>query len=153
VFARSIDVVGAGRYESGAWEAPTGCKKAEIDGRIGRPYTVLEADGLVAEEERLPCHKNHHGVVSSGGGECLFVAEPMKCVSGRVLTCTASHLNPFCLDTMRMHCTLGTTCMHCTLDFAHACCTSHACLTLHAHCPLRLYEWCALLTRSLVFPS
>ena len=56
------------RFTSGHWTCPVGCKMTE-DKRA--PYCVLDSGDFTT-----PCHLDR-GVVSSGGGECLYVAEPM----------------------------------------------------------------------------
>lgn len=57
------------RFSTGGWTCPVGCKRTE-DGRA--PYCVFDSGDFTT-----PCHLDL-GVVSSGGGECLYVAEPMK---------------------------------------------------------------------------
>ena len=56
---------------SPASKCPTGCKKTNPS---GAPHCVLESD----DTNSVPCHLDIGGVVSSGGGECLYVAEPME---------------------------------------------------------------------------
>ena len=57
------------RFSTGGWTCPVGCKRTE-DGKA--PYCVFDSGDFTT-----PCHLDL-GVVSSGGGECLYVAEPMK---------------------------------------------------------------------------
>jgi hypothetical protein len=55
---------------SSAGKCPVGCKATNPG---GAPHCVTEADGT----NSLPCHLDLGGTVSAGGGECLYVAEPM----------------------------------------------------------------------------
>lgn len=52
-------------------KSPLGCKRTDPS---GPPHFILETD----DTNSVPCHLNVGGAVSSGGGECLYVAEPMK---------------------------------------------------------------------------
>jgi hypothetical protein len=60
------------RLPSNSYECPLGCVATE--GSDAAPYCVM-APGPAGNS--LPCHLDVGGVVSSGGGECLYVAEPM----------------------------------------------------------------------------
>ena len=51
-------------------KCPVGCKKTSPG---GKPHCALESD----DTNSVPCHLDAGGSVSSGGGECLYVAEPM----------------------------------------------------------------------------
>lgn len=71
------------RHSSGRWTCPTGCTITEGG---AAPYCVLDSDSTA------PCHLDR-GVVSSGGGECLYVAEPMTYATAE-RRCAAEYVLP-----------------------------------------------------------
>jgi hypothetical protein len=66
-------------------KCPVGCK---LTHPYTAPWCVLEVD----ETDSQPCHLDVGGVVSSGGGECLYVAEPMTYATAEH-RCTAEYTN------------------------------------------------------------
>jgi hypothetical protein len=62
-----------------------GCKRTS---KNTAPYCVLEAD----DTDSVPCHLDAGGVVSSGGGECLYVAESMTYATAE-RRCAAGYAN------------------------------------------------------------
>jgi hypothetical protein len=59
------------KQPNGQWTCPVGCKTTDP---AGVPYCILESD----DTNSVACHLDLGRLVSSGGGECLYVAEPMK---------------------------------------------------------------------------
>ena len=72
---------------AGGLKCPVGCKKTSPG---GAPHCILSSDAT----NSVPCHLDVGGAIASSGGECLYVAEPMKYATAAA-RCAAEYANVY----------------------------------------------------------